>query len=147
MNKAELLTAIQDKGWTVLRTTEQGTLGNVTWYVSNCFRAQNDAAIRQNVGFYVVDENQPTEEALWQQRELDPEPSPPGVQQQLVTWLDSKVTDGTIEGYVIQSVMASIERAVVTAFLRDAEENLTPRTVLVYRDAQGNLTYENIPDA
>lgn len=147
MNKAELLTAIQDKGWTILKTEEQSTLGNVTWYVSNVFKTQDGAAIRQNVGFYVVDENQPTEAAYWQQRELDPEPRPPGVQQQLANWLDSKVEDGTIEGYVIQSVMPSVERAVVTVYTRNQSNELVPRTALVYRDAQGALSYEIIPNA
>jgi hypothetical protein len=144
MNKAELLQAIQDKGWQILRTTEQSTLGNITWYVSNVFKAQDGAAIRQNVGFYVADENQPTEAAYWQQRELEPEPAPPGIQQQLANWLNGKVEDGTIEGYVIQNVMPNVERAVVTIYVRNPSNELIPKVALLYRDAEDALAYDFI---
>ena len=70
MNKAELLVEMGKKFESVLGVAKQDESGNVAWYVANVLdRIADDVVTRRNIGFYVVDDEEPGEVAYWDKSE------------------------------------------------------------------------------
>ncbi len=122
MKKQDLLNFVQNKYTSVLKLEHIENIGNVSWYLAHYFDTDGEQATKGNLGFYVVDEGEPSEAAYWDRREPKPA-APPALpltfQQHLQEHLTTLIGAGTIEGGSIQVVDAVNKTAVVSIWLED----------------------------
>ena len=139
MKKQDALGAIQSKFTSVFRIEQQEEIGNVRWYVAYVFDAEGNRATKRNVGFYVADEGEATEEAFWHGSEPKPTPSTPTptFQQRLQEHISALISAGTIEGGTIQVVDAVNKTAVASVWI-ESGGNIILKQFFINKNAQDN---------
>ena len=142
MTKQELLDLLGQKfTGVILKNLKKGeTEGNLTHWAIPVFDKVGDILRRQWIHFYTDELNN----AYWQDNE--PKPTPPIVeptfQDDLQSFINSKVADGTIEGANIEIVDNVNETAIVQAWLID--NGLKEKRLFVDKDTLGEFKYQVI---
>lgn len=115
---------------------------NVEWHFTNYW--DNETNNIHNCSFYVKDRDTVDEVATWFKGN-DPKPSVPGptFQQQLISWLQSKVADDTIKHYSSVEANNDTERATCTIVVDNAG-TFEEKRVALWKDAQGGPQYQII---
>lgn len=114
----------------------------VEWHITRYW--DNVAQNVVKAQFYVVDRNTPSEDATWFQGKNPKPPEPePTFQSEVVTWLQSKVTDATIVHFANVQANEQTERATCDVVIDDAG-TFVERRVGLWRDGSGNFVYQVI---
>ena len=139
MKKAELIQALETKFHRVETPVEQADYGGLKYYLVKVYDLVNDGLRDVNIAFYVEDEGQPSEAAYWSPSE--PKPSPvSGFQQELATFIASKILAGAIKGAFAENVDQVNETAIYQVVWSDLSE----RRYFVSKDVSGDLQLEQL---
>ena len=139
MKKAELIQALETKFHRVETPVEQADYGGLKYYLVKVYDLVNDGLRDVNIAFYVEDEGQPSEAAYWSPSE--PKPSPvSGFQQELATFIASKILAGAIKGAFAEKVDQVNETAIYQVVWSDLSE----RRYFVSKDVSGDLQLEQL---
>jgi len=130
MTEQEILNNLTTKFWQVGTPTKYTTYANVElWKVPVIKKVGNVAW--DNVAYYWrVNEN----ECYWKNGEIE---STTGFLNELRTYIQAKITDGTIESATIQSSDFDNETAIVSVVL----PNLSEKRLLIDRNSSGDIQY------
>ena len=116
----------------------------VEWHKCQYWDNVTDNVERES--FYVKDRGEAGEEATWFKGNDPKPPEPePTVRQQFETWLQSKVSDGTIEHFSNVSANEVTERGTCTVVL-DQSGTIVEKRVIVEKGAGGTPQYKVIQE-
>lgn len=140
MNKSELIAALNSKYYLVFpEVKDTRTYGsNLKYYKAIVFDEDGDSLRRGEVFFYVENEGGGGEVAHWHGAE--PKPTPVTTfRDEVDTYIQSKITDGTIDAAFIESVDETKEIAHGKAFIV-AGAKFEEKVVVFDRDS-GNIRH------
>lgn len=139
MTKAELLQELNVKFYKVGVPDLKQSYDNIKYYTVSVFDKTGDALRDINIPFYVENEGGGSESAYWTPSE--PKPTPEiRFQQEVDTFIASKITAGTIEGAFSVELDATNENAIFKVIMPDLAE----RKLFVDRDINGDLRHRNM---
>ena len=140
MTKQQLIDSLKSKFTSIGEEKQTGTekIGDktLTHFAIPVFDKVADTLARRWVNFYVDSDGL----ATWQDSEPKPTPSGTSFVLRVQTFVNSKITDGTIKFGSVREINEQLKKATVSAIMADK----TTKTVILTETTENNFNLETI---